>query len=182
MQYMDIQVEIIAEARHLRLVRLGGWEFAERIRISGIVCIVALTNDQRLLLVEQPRIPVGCRVIELPAGLAGDTPATQGEPLEAAAERELLEETGYRAQSMSCLFCGPTLPGMTNEQITFFLARDCGLAETRIFDVSEDIVVHAVPLPAVEVWLGEQASLGKAIDIKVYAGLYVARTFSPFSP
>jgi len=176
---MDTQVKIIAEAKHLRLVRLSGWEFAERIRIRGIVCIVALTNDRRLLLVEQPRVPVGCRVIELPAGLAGDTRESQGESLEAAAERELLEETGYQAQSMSCLFCGPTSPGMTNEEITFFLARDCTLADTRSIDPSEDIVVHAVPLPDVEVWLGEQASLGKAIDIKVYAGLYVARKFSP---
>lgn len=175
---MDTQISIIAEAKHLRLVRQGRWEFVERIRISGIVGIVALTEDRRLLLVEQPRVPVGCRVIELPAGLAGDTPAFQGESLEAAAERELLEETGYQAQSLSCLFRGPTSPGMTNEEITFFLARDCALAETRSIDPSEDIVVHAVPLPAVEAWLGEQAALGKAIDIKVYAGLYVARKFS----
>ena len=175
---MGNHLEIIAESEHLRLVRLDGWEFAERIRISGIVCIVALTSDQRLLLVEQPRVPIGCRVIELPAGLAGDTPETQGEPLEDAARRELLEETGYRSKSMSRLFGGPISPGMTNEQITFFLAKDCGLAETRRVDTTEEIVVHAVPLPAVEAWLGEQRSLGKAVDVKVYAGLYAARTLS----
>ena len=50
---MGNHFEIIAESEHLRLVRLDGWEFAERIRISGIVCIVALTSDQRLLLGEQ---------------------------------------------------------------------------------------------------------------------------------
>ncbi|NLF73844.1 MAG: NUDIX hydrolase [Candidatus Anammoximicrobium sp.] len=172
---MDTSLEIIAEARYLRLVRLGRWEFAERVRISGVVCVVALTRDQRLLLVEQLRVPLGCRVIELPAGLAGDTSATQGEPLQAAAERELLEETGYRASSTSRLFCGPTSPGLTNEQLTFFFAKDCELAETRVSDPSEDILVHAVPLPAVDAWLDEQTALGKAIAIKVYAGLYVAR-------
>ena len=167
---MDLNLEIIAEAKHLRLVRLGGWEFAERVRISGIVCIVALTSDRRLLLVEQSRVPVGCRVIELPAGLAGDSPENQGEGLENAAIRELLEETGYCAKSMSRLFGGPISPGMTNEQITFFLAKDCVLAESRCGDTTKEIVVHAVPLPAVEAWLGEQASLGRAIDVEVMPG------------
>ena len=46
-------------------------------------------------------------------------------------------------------------------------------------DITEEITVHAVPVPDAETWLGEQASLGKAIDIKVYAGLYVARNLSP---
>jgi ADP-ribose pyrophosphatase len=175
---MDPNHEIIAQGKHLRLVRVGRWEFAERVRISGVVCIVALTNDQRLLLVEQPRVPVGCRVIELPAGLAGDTSQTQGEPLEDAATRELVEETGYRAASMSRVFAGPVSPGMTNEEITFFLARNCEPAESRSIDITEEITVRAVPLPAVETWLARQASSGKTIDIKVYTGLYIACKFS----
>lgn len=178
-RHIDPEREIIAQGKHLCLVRVGGWEFAERVRVSGVVCIVALTDDLRLLLVEQPRIPVGRPVIELPAGLAGDTAETRGEPLEDAAARELLEETGYRAGPMSRLFAGPISPGLTNEEITFFLARDCRPEENRSVDITEEITVHAVPVPVAETWLGEQASLGKAIDIKVYAGLYVARNLSP---
>ena len=41
---------------------------------TGAVVIVAMTEERRLVLIEQFRIPVACRVIELPAGLVGDTP------------------------------------------------------------------------------------------------------------
>ena len=58
--------------RHLRLVERNGWEFVERPGVRGIVVVAAVTPGGRLLLVEQRREPVGTRVVELPAGLAGD--------------------------------------------------------------------------------------------------------------
>ena len=89
--------ETLAEGRFLRLVRRGKWEYATRKGVSGIVGIVAVTDDGRLVLVEQDRPPVGKRVIELPAGLAGDVSGQEDEELASAARRELLEETGYAA-------------------------------------------------------------------------------------
>ena len=93
----------LAEGKHLRLVVDGRWEFAERTSASGAVCIVAVTPEQRVLIEEQHRVAMGTNVLELPAGLAGDSPADHGEQLARAAERELLEDTGYQAANMQIL-------------------------------------------------------------------------------
>src|SRR5215217_1288754 len=87
----------IAEGKRVRLVRRGDWEFVTRKKSSGIVAIVAVTDDYKLVLVEQYRPPVAKSVIELPAGLAGDEAGHEQEDLLTAARRELLEETGYEA-------------------------------------------------------------------------------------
>lgn len=165
-------VQIIVEATHLRLVRRRGWEYVERIDICGIVAIVAVTADGKLLLVEQYRPPVDGRVIELPAGLAGDIPGEEDESLKTAARRELLEETGYQAKDMVRLFHGPPSAGITSEELTFFFAEGVERVAAGGGDASEDITVHAVPLGDISGWLDEQARQGKQIDVKVYAGLH----------
>ena len=89
--------EILAQGKFLRLVRQGTWEYSERLGISGVVGIVPVTDAGEIVLVEQFRVPTGRPVLELPAGLVGDIPGQEQEPFEAAAARELEEETGYRA-------------------------------------------------------------------------------------
>jgi len=164
----------LGEGRHIRLRVDGGWEYAERLGISGIVVIVAVTPEGRLLLVEQFRQPVGARVIELPAGLAGDTPEAVGEPLEEAARRELLEETGYRAERFERLADGPPSPGMTTEHLTLFRAHGLTRIGPGGGDAKEEIEVHEVELDRVESWLRERQRDGRLVDVKVYAGLYFA--------
>src|SRR5438876_3565217 len=85
----DQTVQTIAEGKHIRLVRRGFWEFVTRKQVSGIVGIVAVTEDGKLLLVEQPRPALGKDVIELPAGLAGDAEGYAQEALADTAKREL---------------------------------------------------------------------------------------------
>ena len=94
---MEPAKTILAEGKFLRLVRDGRWEYADRTRAQGAVVLVAVTDDNRLVLTEQYRIPLGQRVLELPAGLVGDIQGEEDEPLVTAADRELLEETGYQA-------------------------------------------------------------------------------------
>src|SRR5436190_19258340 len=67
------------EGKFLRVLKCGRWEYADRVGATGGVVIVAITNDGKLILTEQYRIPVTQRVIELPAGLAGNIhpPATE---------------------------------------------------------------------------------------------------------
>jgi ADP-ribose pyrophosphatase len=99
----EAQPHVVAAGKYIELVRQNGWEFARRKGISGIVGIIAVTDDRKLVLVEQHRPPVGARVIELPAGLAGDAKGHEKEDLADAARRELLEETGYVARRMERL-------------------------------------------------------------------------------
>jgi ADP-ribose pyrophosphatase len=167
---------VLAEGRFARLVAQNGWEWVERTNTSGAVVIVAVTDDRRLILVEQYRIPLGCEVIELPAGLAGDAPGTEQEALTEAARRELLEETGYEAAKIEFLVSGPSSAGLTNEVYSMFLAADAHRVASGGGDASESIAVHVVPLDEVEGWLEQQRSKGVAVDPRVYAGLYFART------
>ena len=67
--------EVLYEGQWLRMCRRGRWEYAERTHGDGMaVIIVAATPDDRVLFVEQPRVPLGARTIEMPAGLVGDQP------------------------------------------------------------------------------------------------------------
>lgn len=164
-------VECIAEGKHIRLMRRDGWEYAQRRGISGIVGIAALTEDHRILLVEQYRPPLQTYVIELPAGLAGDGHGRSGEPLEAAARRELFEETGYLADNWSVLMAGVTSPGITDERVSIFLAQALHREGPVHGDGTENIILHEIPLPVLRARLKAFAEQGKAINFMVYASL-----------
>ncbi len=166
---------VVAEGKFLRFVVRDGWEYVERKGSTGIVVIAAVTEDARLLLVEQHRPPVARQVIELPAGLVGDFPGSEEEGMEDAARRELLEETGYRAEALERVAEGPISTGVSDEVITLFLARRAVRVGPGGGDDSEEIVVHAVPLGEVESWLRAQEAGGTLVDVKVFAGLYFAR-------
>jgi ADP-ribose pyrophosphatase len=168
------QLQTLAEGRFLRLVRLGRWEYADRINVSGAAVLVALTPDRRLLLVEQYRIPCGCRVIELPAGIAGDEPGTAGEGLLTAAVRELREETGYEAGKLEEIMTGPSSAGLTSELVTFVYASQLRRIAAGGDVEGEGITLHEIPLQDINIWLTQQISRGLLVDPKVYAGIYFA--------
>jgi ADP-ribose pyrophosphatase len=168
-------VKELHAGRHLRLVVRNGWEFVERPGIHGIVLVVAVTPEGRLLLVEQRREAVGAIVLELPAGLAGDAGSPAGEPLGEAARRELVEETGWDAASMERLTAGPPSAGVTSEIVTLFRARGLSKVGAGGGVGGEAITVREVPLEAVEAFLGEREARGVLVDPKIWAGLWFAR-------
>jgi ADP-ribose pyrophosphatase len=163
---------VLVEGRRVRLVRQAHWEYAERTNARGAVVIAAATNDRKLILVEQYRIPVDRRVIEPPAGLVGDVVGEEEEELETAARRELLEETGYEAEQLELVSIGPPSAGLASEIVAFFVARGLVQVHDGGGDDSEEIVVHAAPLETIDRWLDDQAARGLLIDPKVYAALY----------
>ena len=167
--------EIVTDGQHVQLMRRGSWEYVTRKKASGIVGIVAITNDGKLLLVEQFRPPLGKRVIEIPAGLAGDIEGQEAEGLTEAARRELLEETGYAAEEMELLTSGAASAGITDEVISLFRATGLEKVASGAGDGSEQITVHAIALPQVRAWLQEMQSGGKVIDLKVFGALYFAQ-------
>ena len=90
------------EGRYIAVEQRGTWEYVRRarnIRAAVILAIIDSPEERSVLLVEQYRVPLGKRCIELPAGLIGDDGTD--EPAATAAARELEEETGYRAATLT---------------------------------------------------------------------------------
>jgi len=157
--------------RYIGINEKDGWEYATRTNATAVVVLVPLTDEDELILVEQFRIPVQAFVIELPAGLVGD----QEDPAEhmlAAAHRELEEETGFRANSLSLLLECPSSAGLTDETIAFYLAENLQQGGPGGGDHSESITVHRVPLQDVDDWLVRMMETGRVLDPKIYAALY----------
>ena len=121
---MSAAAECLHAGRFLRLVRRAGWEYVERVNVTGVAVLVPVTSEGEIVLVEQYRIPVRARMVELPAGLVGDEEGFRDEDILDAANRELDEETGYRARRMQVLAISPSSGGMTSEVVTFVLASD----------------------------------------------------------
>jgi ADP-ribose pyrophosphatase len=165
---------IVAETRFLRLVDRDGWFFVERPNSRGVVTILPLTSERRLLLVEQFRPPLGRRVIEFPAGLIGDERDHLDEDPVASARRELIEETGYEAGNLELVSSSATSPGMANELVHFVLAWNLVRVGRGGGVAGENILVHEVPMNDVPAWLREQERAGLVIAAKLYAGLFFA--------
>ena len=158
--------------RFLALVQEGHWEYADRTNATGAAIILAVTDDCKILLVEQYRIPVHARTIELPAGIIGDEPEAGDESQANAAVRELEEETGYAARKVVALTTGPASSGVTSEIVTLFHASSLEKVGVGGGVANEDITVHEIPLDQVDQWLNDKAAEGLLIDSKIYAGLY----------
>ena len=142
----------------------GKWEYVGRTGSVRAAVIVAV-DDGHILLVEQYRVPLGRPCLELPAGLVGDE--AEGEAIEAAAARELEEETGYRAATIEALGEFASSPGMVSE--TFTLVRASGLEKVGdgggVDD--EDITVHRVPLGDVAAFVAARRAAGVIADVKL---------------
>jgi ADP-ribose pyrophosphatase len=119
------------------------------------------------LLVEQYRVPLQARCLELPAGLVGDE--TEGEDVATSAARELEEETGYRADRIEVIGTFASSPGMVSE--TFTLVRAHSLL--RVGDgggvPGENITVHRVALADVPAFIADKRREGVVIDVKMLA-------------
>jgi ADP-ribose pyrophosphatase len=159
--------------QYLELLRDGHWEFVRRVNAHGAVFVLAVTEKKELILVEQYRVPVAERTLELPAGIYGDDESVQDETPEQCALRELEEETGYRGKAAKVLLTGPVAPGLTSE--IMYLVRVAGLAKVHAGGGvgSEQITVHAVPLDGIAGWLERKRNEGFQVEPRIYAALYL---------
>ncbi len=165
---------ILLETRFLRCIDRDGWYFVERPNATAVVALIALTPAGRLVLVEQPRVPVGGPVVELPAGLVGDEPGQGDEDIESAAGRELIEETGYRAGRLELLARSATSPGMTSEVIAFYLATELEKVGPGGGTAEEQIQVHEVAPAELRSWLRQREQAGVQISAVLASGLFFA--------
>ena len=160
--------EVMWAGRFITAKRRGKWEYVGRAR--GIHAAVILAIDDaddgpHVLLVDQYRVPLGRRCIELPAGLVGDQ--EEGEEASIAAARELEEETGFRPDRLESLGQYYSSPGMVSESFTLFRAH--GLAKTGEGGGvdGEDIHVHRVPIATLPDQITLWREQGYAMDVKL---------------
>ena len=141
----------------------------EYIRHHGAAAIVPLIDEKTVLLEYQFRYPQRRHYFEIPAGKLDP-----GEDPLKAAQRELQEETGYRAGRWKKLMCLDLCIAYSTEQITYFLAQDLVFEEIRR-DEEEFLETLAVPLEEAWRWV----ETGRICDAKTVAGLLWLLTFSP---
>jgi ADP-ribose pyrophosphatase len=161
----------IIEVRRDRVVMPGGKAVSRDVVVHpGAVGVVALDDEGRVLLIHQYRHPVRQRLWELPAGLLD----VAGEPASTAAQRELAEEAGIAATRWETLVDTYTSPGMSNEAIRVFLARDLTVLTDQHERVDEEaeLVPHWVALEdAVARVMG-----GEITNAMAVAGILAAAT------
>lgn len=156
--------EVMWQGQFITAKRRGKWEYVGRARSIQAAVVLAVV-DGSVLLVEQFRVPLGRRCLELPAGLVGDR--GEAEEIEDAATRELEEETGYRAERIERLGQFASSPGMVSE--TFHLVRATGLSRVGEGggEEGEDITVHKVPVNQIEAFVAAKRAEGLAMDVKL---------------
>lgn len=156
--------EVMWQGKYLRAMKAGRWEYASRTNDVRAVVILA-EHEGRIILVEQERIPIGARCIELPAGLVGDEDPDA--TIEQTAIKELEEETGFTAAHIERLGDFHSSPGMVAESFT--LVRATGL--TRIGEGGgnehENIRVHLVERSRIAEFIAERRRDGAAVDAKL---------------
>ena len=134
----------------------------ELIRHVGAVCVIPVLDDGRVVVERQYRYPVGRVLTEIPAGKL-DSP---DEDPEAAARRELREETGYTCDELIPMGIFYPAPAYSSEKIHMFLARGLHRGEQDL-DEDEFLNVKRIPLKS----LARQAVTGRLPDIKTQAAV-----------
>jgi ADP-ribose pyrophosphatase len=129
--YDVVRTETVYDGHVITLVRDtvampgGGDRVREVVHHPGAVAVVALDDDDRVLLLRQYRHPFGQYLWELPAGLRD----SEGEPPVETAQRELAEEAGLAAERWALLATNYSSPGFCDEQVLIYLAEGLSDAE-----------------------------------------------------
>lgn len=165
-------VELLHRGKFLVLLKEGRWEYVQRVSNRGAVFVLAVTPDRKLVLVEQFRVPLHARTLELPAGILGDEAAHVGESPESCAMRELEEEAGYRGDHAHVLTTGPVAPGMTSEILYLVQVENLQRVGPGGGIGSEDITVHLAPMDGIDAWLDEKRRAGLCVETRIFAALY----------
>ena len=164
----DAPIDTRWEGRFIAVKQQGTWEYVSRSRGIHAAVILAIDEDvqgRHVILVEQYRVPLKVNCLELPAGLVGDD--TAGEAPEIAGQRELEEETGYRADHWRTVGEFYSSPGMVSESFTLLIATGLTKISAGGGVDGEDIIVHRVPLNGIADFVEAKRAEGCGIDVRV---------------
>jgi ADP-ribose pyrophosphatase len=157
-------VEVMWAGKFVRAVRRGKWEYASRTGNISAVVILA-EHEGKVILIDQPRVPLGERCLELPAGLVGDTDPDA--TIEDTAIKELEEETGFTADRIERLGEFYASPGMLSEGFTLVRAHGVRKIGDGGGDENEDINVHLVGRADIPNFIEQKRAEGFGIDVKL---------------
>jgi ADP-ribose pyrophosphatase len=146
----------------------GSIEEAGIVRHPGAVILVPVDVNGEVLMLKQYRLPLDTVILEIPAG----TRESKSEPWLECAQRELREETGYRAAKFHNLGLLWPLPGASDEELTLFVATDL-TSDPLPQDFDEQIEVVRMNLDE----LCEMALDGRMQDMKSCVALLRAQRF-----
>src|SRR4051812_48432084 len=156
--------EVMCEGKFVRALRRGKWEYAGRTNDIRAVVILA-EFDGKVILIDQPRVPLGVRCVELPAGLIGDIDPNA--TVETTAVKELEEETGFTAEHVERLGDFYASPGMLSESFTLVRAEGVRKIGEGGGDESEDIIVHLVARADIPNFVEQKRAEGFGVDVKL---------------
>ncbi len=160
----DSTAQVMWEGKYVRAIRQGKWEYASRVGDVRAVVILA-EHDGKVILIDQPRVAVGGRCLELPAGLVGDE--DRAATIEGTAVKELEEETGFTATGIERLGDFHASPGMLSESFTLVRAHGVTRSGDGGGTEHEDIQVHLVPRGDIPDFIAQKRGEGLAIDVKL---------------
>jgi ADP-ribose pyrophosphatase len=146
------------------------WECVERVNTDGIVIIVPINRQKEVIVIRQYRPPLNAYIIEFPAGLCD-----KGELIEQAAQRELLEETGYGGGQFTLLTQGPVSVSSSRSILHVFLAHDLEYKGSPGMDENEDIQVLKTTLDKFYDHMEVFEKTGAMVDLKIYGFLELAK-------
>lgn len=156
--------EVKWQGKYVTALARGKWEYVSRTGETSAVVVVA-EHDGKMILVEQYRVPVGGRCLELPAGLVGDEDPNA--TVEETAIKELEEETGYTADAVETLGYFHASPGMLSEGFTLVRARGVRQVGDGGGNADEDIAVHRVARSEIPRFIASKRAEGVAVDVKL---------------
>ncbi len=158
------EAEVMWEGRFVRAMRRDKWEYASR--ANGIKAVVILAEyEGKVILIDQPRVALGVRCVELPAGLVGDEDPNA--TVETTAVKELEEETGFTASHVERLGDFYASPGMLSENFTLVRAHGVRRIGEGGGDEHEDIKVHLVARADITNFVEQKRAEGFGIDVKL---------------
>lgn len=160
----DAPLETMWRGKYIAAFRRGRWEFVSRINATKAVVVLA-EHDGKVILVEQYRVPVGGRCLELPAGLVGDEDANA--TIEETAVNELEEETGFTADRIEILGEFHSSPGMVAESFTLVRAHEVRKVGEGGGNEHEQIDVHLVARDGIGAFVRQRREAGVAVDVKL---------------
>ena len=114
--------------------------YREHVKAGNASVILPITDDNKVIMIQEARTPIGKVILALPAGMI-----EEGEKAENAAIRELEEETGYLASNIEFLREYHSSVGYSDEKISLYLATNMKKTKQRLDD-EENINVIEVPL------------------------------------